>query len=157
MSRSRGMAESTPVWVRKATDPMSYSIDPTASFNGSYGSSARRLMSSQSLGGMAKAMGVVAGGIALTAGYAIATEEGRSLLNRLRATRAMRRDRNSSVLCAMLATDDIPVNVIKFLEAQRDVFRAAIQLSIDPEAPTETKAALRRTLRDLYIASQNQA
>src|SRR3954453_19663036 len=93
-----------------------------------------------SLGSMAYGLGIAASAIAITAGYNIATEEGRGLLSRLRHTRSQRRDRNSTVLCALLASD-LPVEIIRYLEGKRNVFHAAIQLSLDPEVPIESRTA----------------
>jgi hypothetical protein len=133
---------------------MNFTIDPTAAMNGS--DAANGLWRSKSLKSMALALGLTASAIVITAGHQIAVDEGRNILTRLRATRTMRRERNSAVLCALLASDDIPVDLMKHLEEERDAFRAAIRFSLDPEVPVETQAALRRTLRALYAASQHQ-
>jgi hypothetical protein len=118
---------------------------------------ANGLFQQKTITGMALTLGLTVSAIVITAGHHIAVEEGRGLLNRFRSSRTMRRERNNAILCALLASDDIPVHIIKYLEEQRDVFRAAIRLSIDEEVAEDTRIALRSALRDLYTVSNGMA
>jgi hypothetical protein len=116
-------------------------------------SAARSMISPATLGVMAKGFAVAGAAIAITAGYQLVQEEGRSVINNIRSTRAARKARNDTVLCALLAEDDFPLDIIQFLETRRDAFRAAIQLSLDENVPSEQRSRLREALRNLYRAS----
>ncbi|SRR5580765_1795378 len=130
---------------------MSFGTD--APLNG--GDAVRRMTNGKSLGSMAYAVGFAASAIVITAGYHIVSEEGRGLLSRLRSQSGMRRERNSVVLCLLLASEEIPVEAIKYLEGQRDVFRAAVKMSLNDDVPEETRKALRRTLQRLHPAPRS--
>lgn len=108
------------------------------------------LMRSRSLGTMASAIGVIASAIVITAGYTVVTEESRGLMTRMRASTSMRRDRNTAVLCALLAAKTIPLDLIQHLKQFRDVFDAAVSMTADPEVKPEIRTALRDALSELY-------
>jgi hypothetical protein len=105
------------------------------------------------LGNMAKAAGIVGAAIVITAGYQLAQEEGRAVINNIRSTRKARNARNDTVLCALLAEDDFPVDIIEFLRTRRDAFRSAINLTLNEAVPAEQRFRLRCALRNLYHAS----
>src|SRR4051812_43015432 len=130
-------------------NPNSNLPPPLFGANGSNGNDSWR---KKTLGSMVYGLSVAASAIVVTAGYNIATEEGRGLINRLRSTRALRKERNDAVLCAMLATE-LPVEVIRHIEGQRDAFRAAIALTLDEDVDKEIRRQLRACLRELYDTS----
>jgi hypothetical protein len=131
---------------------MSFTMHDTLSSNGWF-NAARSSITPPAIGTMAKAVGVAAAAIVITAGYQLAQEEGRATISYLRSSRAARKARNDTVLCALLAEADFPLDIIQFLQTRRDVFRSAIQLSLDETVPEDQRLKLRQALGNLYHAS----
>jgi hypothetical protein len=86
----------------------------------------------------------------VAATYQIAYEEGRTMVQGLRAKSLARRERNDTIMCALLQTE-IPLPALAKLRKSRDLMREVIDRSVDPMVPVEVREVLRRTLKGLMI------
>jgi hypothetical protein len=90
-------------------------------------SSAKGLLRGSSLQSMARALGVAVGAVTLAASYQIAYEEGRTLVQNVRAGSARRRARNTSLLL-LLMNSGLPLELQDKLRRSRDAVQTGMAL-----------------------------
>jgi hypothetical protein len=124
---------------------MSFSASVPPPING-----IRSIFSAGSLGAAAKYAGAAAVGGVVAATYQIAYEEGRTMVQGLRAKSLARRQHNDMIMCALLQTE-LPLPALAELRKSRDLMREVIDRSVDPKIPGEVREVLRRTLKGLMV------
>ena len=90
-------------------------------------SSAKGLLRGSSLQSMARALGVAVGAVTLAASYQIAYEEGRTLVQDVRAGSARRRAHNTALLLVLM-NSALPLELQDKLRRSRDAVQAGMAL-----------------------------
>jgi hypothetical protein len=105
---------------------------------------------------MARAVGIAVGAGLLGATYQIASEEGKLLVSGFRANAQSRRARNQAVMLR-LAVTDLPLSMLHALHRKRDVFGAALKISMQETTPPEHRTMLHTALSALVKGEPSSA